>query len=81
MISPDSEAVFYGVLDLMAKPVFGALLLWGHKGIDPRRLGLHFRDYTSDPIAMHGDNNAEKKTNSAPVPTSNGHNGTTSTNV
>ena len=42
VIAPDSEAVFYGILDLMAKPVFGALLLWGHRGIDPGRLGRKF---------------------------------------
>lgn len=29
VISPDSEAVFYGVLDFIAKPIFGALLIWG----------------------------------------------------
>lgn len=39
LISPDSEAIFYGILDLLAKPVFGALLIWGHRGIDPARLG------------------------------------------
>ena len=39
VIAPDSEAVFYGVLDILAKPVFGALLIWGHRGIDPGRLG------------------------------------------
>lgn len=42
VIAPDSEAVFYGILDLMAKPVFGALLLWGHRNIDPGRLGRKF---------------------------------------
>ena len=42
VIAPDSEAVFYGILDLLAKPVFGALLLWGHKDIDPARLGREF---------------------------------------
>ena len=42
VISPDSEAVFYGILDLFAKPVFGALLLWGHRGIDPGRLGCKY---------------------------------------
>jgi bacteriorhodopsin len=42
VISPDSEAVFYGVLDIMAKPVFGALLIWGHRGIEPARLGRKF---------------------------------------
>lgn len=53
VIAPDSEAIFYGILDLFAKPVFGALLLWGHRGIDPGRLGLHIRDYDEDP-AIHG---------------------------
>jgi hypothetical protein len=50
LISPDSEAVFYGVLDFLAKPIFGALLLWGHKGIDPARLGLAIKDYDGDAI-------------------------------
>ncbi|KAH0354250.1 family A G protein-coupled receptor-like protein, partial [Aureobasidium melanogenum] len=45
VISPDSEAIFYGILDLFAKPVFGALLIWGHRGIDPARLGLYIHDY------------------------------------
>jgi bacteriorhodopsin len=45
VISSDSEAVFYGILDILAKPGFGALLLWGHRNIDPRTLGLNFREY------------------------------------
>jgi bacteriorhodopsin len=49
VIAPDSEAVFYGVLDILAKPVFGALLLWGHRNIDPATLGLHIRDYDQPP--------------------------------
>lgn len=53
VISPDSEAAFYGVLDVLAKPVFGALLLFGHKNIEPSRLGLRIRDYGDDP-AHHG---------------------------
>lgn len=44
VIPSDSEAVFYGILDILAKPVFGALLLWGHRNIDIARLGLHVRD-------------------------------------
>ena len=44
IIAPDSEAVFYGVLDILAKPVFGGLLLWGHRNIDPRTLGLNIRE-------------------------------------
>jgi bacteriorhodopsin len=50
VISPDSEAIFYGILDILAKPVFGTLLLWGHRNIDPATLGLHIRDYDE---AMH----------------------------
>ena len=49
IIAPDSEAAFYGILDLLAKPVFGALLIWGHRNIDPARLGLHIRDYDEVP--------------------------------
>jgi len=30
VISSDSEAVFYGILDFLAKPVFSFLLLWRH---------------------------------------------------
>jgi len=52
VISPDSEAVFYGVLDFLAKPCFGALLIFGHKDIDPARLGLAIRDYDGD-TAVH----------------------------
>jgi bacteriorhodopsin len=39
VIAPDSEAIFYGILDLFTKVVFGALLLWSHRKIDPGRLG------------------------------------------
>jgi len=30
VISSDSEAVFYGILDFIAKPIFSFLLLWRH---------------------------------------------------
>jgi bacteriorhodopsin len=56
VIAPDSEAVFYGVLDIMAKPVFGAMLLFGHRNIDPAILGLHIRDY-DDPVG-HNEKNS-----------------------
>lgn len=49
VIAPDSEAVFYGVLDFIAKPVFSALLIWSHRNIDPAQLGLRIRDYSDDP--------------------------------
>lgn len=48
VIAPDSEAVFYGILDFLAKPIFGALLIWGHRDIDLARLGLNIRDYDGD---------------------------------
>lgn len=60
VIAPDSEAVFYGILDIMAKPVFGALLLWGHRNIDPSRLGLHFSDYDDAPATTSGSHTGEK---------------------
>jgi bacteriorhodopsin len=56
VIASDSEAVFYGVLDLMAKPVFSFLLLWGHRNIDLARLGLHVRSAEESPLqsSTHG---------------------------
>lgn len=45
VITPSSEAVFYGVLDLLAKPLFSIMLIMGHWRIDPARLGLQFRDF------------------------------------
>ncbi|EME42627.1 hypothetical protein DOTSEDRAFT_133285 [Dothistroma septosporum NZE10] len=48
IIAPDSEAVYYGVLDFVAKPVFSALLLFFHRKIDPARMGLKFREYDED---------------------------------
>ena len=44
VIHPDGEAIFYGILDVIAKPVFGFLLLFGHRNIDPEMLGLNLRD-------------------------------------
>ncbi len=42
VIHPDSEAVFYGILDFLAKPVFGALLLFMHRNINPADLGHRY---------------------------------------
>lgn len=53
VIAPDSEAVFYGVLDVLAKIGFGAILLFGHRNIDPAHLGLHIRDYNEQPSTFH----------------------------
>lgn len=56
IIAPDSEAVFYGVLDLIAKPVFSIVLIFGHWNIHPARMGLVLRDYDSEPnyFGSHG---------------------------
>ncbi|KAK6580629.1 hypothetical protein PZA11_006865 [Diplocarpon coronariae] len=53
VISPDSEAIFYSVLDVLAKPIFGAILIYGHRSIDPRILGLHIRDYDQPPMSYY----------------------------
>ncbi|KAH7057227.1 hypothetical protein B0J12DRAFT_406718 [Macrophomina phaseolina] len=71
IIAPDSEAIFYGILDLLAKPVFGALLIFGHRNIDPTRLGLRIRDYDEDPAVVGGAVGHEKR---------NGHGVTNGTN-
>jgi bacteriorhodopsin len=54
LISSDSEAIFYGVLDLIAKPVFSVALILGHWNIDPARLGLtiNYGDELVDPSAV-----------------------------
>lgn len=49
VIPPDSEAIFYGVLDFVAKPVFSIALIYGHWNIDPARMGLVLRDYDEAP--------------------------------
>lgn len=40
VISSDSEAIFYGILDVLAKPVYGVILLIVHEKIQLDRLGL-----------------------------------------
>ena len=73
VIHPDSEAIFYGILDVFAKPVFGAMLIIGHKNITPAELGLNIRDITD--TSVHEKNTGTGATGLA----SNGHNGTTAT--
>jgi len=48
-ISPDSEFIFYGILDCLLIPVTSALFLTLHWNIDPARMGLRMRSY-DDPI-------------------------------
>jgi len=44
VIHPDSEAAFYGILDVIAKPIFGTLLLFGHRNISSADVGLNIRE-------------------------------------
>lgn len=46
VISANYEAIFYGILDFFAKPIFSIALIYGHWGINPARLGLQINDYT-----------------------------------
>lgn len=72
VISPDSEAVFYGILDICAKPIFGAILIFGHRNIDLDRLGLHIGSYHSDGAVNIGSKSVANGSNGAT-------NGTTTT--
>ncbi|KAI1167062.1 bacteriorhodopsin [Nemania serpens] len=56
VIHPDSEFIFYGILDVMSKIVFSAILLWGHRKTTTRDLGRHIRE---------PDQSAEKHHNGA----------------
>lgn len=53
VLHPDSEAIFYGILDLIAKPVFGTMLIIGHRPITSEMLGLRIYDY-NDPNVRPG---------------------------
>ena len=75
VIHPDSEAIFYGILDVLAKPVFGILLLNGHRNISVAELGIFIRDYDEVPSAGTGVGGHHKEG------VSNGHNTTTTTTV
>ena len=44
VIQPDSEQIFYGILDLLSKPILGAVLLAGHSKVDLAQLDLRLYD-------------------------------------
>jgi bacteriorhodopsin len=58
VISPDSEAIFYGVIDILAKPVFGAAILWLHRNTDLSRLGLASTGVVDEKQATNAANTA-----------------------
>ena len=45
VIAPDSEFIFYGILDCLLIPLSSGFFLWSHRNIDPARLGISMRDY------------------------------------
>ncbi|ORX41179.1 hypothetical protein BD324DRAFT_640780 [Kockovaella imperatae] len=58
VISPDSEMVFYGILDLLAKPVFCFLHLWQLSRLALTLLQLRsgkFSAYASDTTTLHNE--------------------------
>ncbi|CAK3775450.1 family A G -coupled receptor [Lecanosticta acicola] len=77
VISSDGEAVFYGVLDMLAKPGFGALLLWGHRHIPAESLGLNIHDYgENEPMVREKKGKHTNGTDNGVV----NHDGVTGTN-
>ncbi|KAK4451552.1 hypothetical protein QBC34DRAFT_378404 [Podospora aff. communis PSN243] len=57
VIHPDSEAVFYGALDVFAKVVFATLLLQGQRRVAPELLDFGARD--ARPLADDGRSMSE----------------------
>ena len=53
VIAPDSEFIFYGILDCLLIPLSSAFFLWSHRNIDPARLGISMRDYDG-PLIGYG---------------------------
>ena len=41
VISPSSEMIWYGILDILAGPVFLFFFLWELRGVDYHTFGLH----------------------------------------
>jgi len=80
VIPPDSEQIFYGILDVLSKPVFGFFILLGHTQIDITDLDLRLYDrkdkekifdekYKSEKAEIHGRNSSAPEP--ATDPTSN----------
>lgn len=67
VIAVDSEAIFYGVLDLVSKVLFLGWLLFSHRKFEPGRLGLHVRDFNDPP--GHGEKHHHGNNNGAHNPT------------
>ena len=59
VIHPDSEAVFYGVLDIFTKAVFAAVMLYGHRSMAPEVLGYGVTDVRTRGLASGGQSMGE----------------------
>ena len=61
----------------MAKPVFGALLIWGHRNIEPGRLGSKSSSclfsILRSPLAVHIRDYEDAPYSQANIEKSNGH--------
>lgn len=77
VISSDSEAIFYGILDVLAKPTFGALLIWGHRNIDLERLGFNLRTPHETGLGHNEKRTVGDNTTGTTTGFSNGASGTT----
>ncbi|KAI1100823.1 FDD123 protein [Jackrogersella minutella] len=60
VIHPDGEAVFYGILDILAKPVFGLLLIWGHRRLSSSQLGLRIRNRSETISEKYNPGNTQR---------------------
>ena len=67
VISPDSEFIFYGILDCCLIPITAAAFLLLNRRIDPAILGLYIRTY-EDPIPSY-----RRVTGKEQVTETNGH--------
>jgi len=77
VITSDGEAVFYGILDIIAKPVFGFVTLFGHRNIDPARLGIMNETFFGAGPALENGHHKTGVTHTAQG--TNGSNGVTQT--
>jgi bacteriorhodopsin len=48
VIGSDGEMIFYGVLDLLTKPIWGAFILFSHRSIDIDTIGHAIRSYDEE---------------------------------
>lgn len=67
VITANDEALFYGILDLIAKPVFSILLIHGHWRIAPERLGLQIKTVDSMSDAEREKQTALRANGQAPL--------------